>query len=50
MSSIRAAVARLNRARANGAHERFVDRTDNWMLALAIAFLIVVLVWPLMSG
>lgn len=48
MSLIPAAVARLDRARANGAYERFVDRTENWMLALAVAFL-VVLMWPLID-
>ena len=40
--------ARLERARAGGAYDRFVDRTDNWMLALAALF-IVVLVWPVLD-
>ncbi len=44
----RSLLARLDRARASGAYERFVDRTDNWMLALAVVFL-VVLVWPLID-
>jgi len=46
--SPRALLARLNRARAGGAYERFVDRTENWMLALAVVFL-GVLVWPLID-
>jgi voltage-gated potassium channel len=44
----RALLARLDRARAGGAYERYVDRTDNWMLALAVVFL-GVLIWPLVD-
>lgn len=47
-TSPRALLARVNRARAAGGYERYVDRTDNWMLALAVVFL-VVLVWPLVD-
>ena len=47
MSLIPAAVARLDRARANGAYT-VVDRTESWMLAFAVAFL-VVLIWPLID-
>jgi voltage-gated potassium channel len=43
-----ALLTRLDRARAGGAYDRFVDRTDNWMLALAVVFL-GVLVWPLID-
>jgi len=46
--SPRALLVRLDEVRAGGAYERFVDRTDTWMLALAVAFL-VVLVWPLID-
>ncbi|GAA3387499.1 potassium channel family protein [Cryptosporangium minutisporangium] len=38
----------LTRARRNGAYERFVDRTDDVMLVLALVF-VVVLVWPLLN-
>jgi voltage-gated potassium channel len=47
-SQPRALLARLDRARAGGAYERYVDRTDNWMLALAVVFL-GVLIWPLVD-
>jgi voltage-gated potassium channel len=39
----------LDRARAGGAYDHFVNRTDHWMLALAGVFL-VVLVWPLIDN
>jgi len=38
----------LTRARRNGAYQRFVDRTDAVMLALALVF-VAVLVWPLLD-
>ncbi|SHN42585.1 potassium channel family protein [Cryptosporangium aurantiacum] len=38
----------LTRARRNGAYQRFVDRTDDVMLVLALVF-VVVLVWPLLD-
>ncbi len=39
---------RLQRARAGGAYERFVARTDRILLGLALVFL-VVLLWPLLD-
>ncbi|MFI5953399.1 potassium channel family protein [Cryptosporangium sp. NPDC051539] len=39
---------RLSAARRNGAYERFVDRTDDVMLVLALVF-VGVLVWPLLD-
>lgn len=38
----------LARARRDGAYQRFVDRTDDAMLGLAVVF-VVVLVWPLLD-
>lgn len=38
----------LTRARRDGAYQRFVDRSDDVMLVLALAF-VVVLVWPLLD-
>lgn len=48
MSSTTSLLDRLNRARDTGAYQRFVDRTDQWMLALAVVFL-GVLIWPLLD-
>lgn len=41
--------ARLAHARAHGAYDRFVDRTDDPMLVLALVF-VGVLVWPLLDA
>ena len=38
----------LTRARRDGAYQRFVDRTDDAMLGLAVVF-VVVLVWPVLD-